>query len=317
MSITTTVNLATMVQQEVLPVLLSRPMPNLIYSIPAMSKSLKGRSGTTLREGRYENAPTVPVPLGPSGLTPPPLNLVRTQFDSQINFYGAYYLITNQVTLLSIEDVLNEGGSLLGQCMKETKDQLLRDMLSSTPSKVQAVLGSNGDYPTNLTADDIQNVVNALLTASAMQFTRTIPGENKIGTSPILPSYLGLGHTNLIGGLRKTNGFVPSSSYPRSEDIFQGEYGTSGYVRTLLSPRGKIIPGASRGLRDVYDFAITGREAYQHVKLDNYSSNMYYTPSGAGNDYLRQRQAIAMTFASAERAMNDLWFSVLQCTLPV
>lgn len=318
MSMTTLANgsLPTMVVQEALPVLLSRPMPTLIHAIPAMSKSLKSRSGTVLRERRYDNLPTAPIPLGTSGLTPPPLNLVATNFDTQINWYGAYVVLTNQVTIQSIEDVLSEGGSLLSQCMRETQDQLLRDMLSSTASQVYCVLGSNGDLPTNITADDIQNVVSALLSASAMQFTEAMPGVNAFGTNPILPAFAGLGHTDLLGNLKKTAGWASSSSYPRAEDIFKGEYGTSGYVRALLSPRGKVTANASNLNASVYKFFITGKEAYQCVKMDTYNSALYYVPLGAStSDPLRQRQTLAMTFASGERIVQEIWCAALLATL--
>lgn len=314
--ITTTQNLPVMVVQEALPVLLSRPMPTLIHGIPAMAKSLRARSGTTLRERRYDNLPTVPTPLGPSGLTPPPLNLVAANFDTLINWYGAYIILTNQVTIQSIEDVLSEGGSLLAQCMRETQDQLLRDCLASSASVVWCDQGQNGDSPTNITSDDIQNVVNALLSASSMQFTNTIMGENKFGTNPILPCYLGLGHTDLLGDLRKTANFSPSSTYPRQDDVFKGEYGTQGYVRCLLSPKGYYQLGASALGATVYSFFIGGREAYQCVKMDTYSAALYYTPLGSsGNDPLRQRQTLAMTFASGEQVVNESWEVRLLCTL--
>lgn len=312
----TNTSVSPMVLQSAQRLLLSRPMPNLIYGIPAMHKMLDARSGTVLRERRYENAPVSVTPLSPYGLTPPPLQMTVTNFDSQINWYGSYFIITDQVTLVSIEDVLAEGGSILTQNLRETKDQLMNDVLQSSSSVIQAVLGSNGDMPTNITADDIQNVVQALISASAMMFTEAVQTVNQFGSTGLLPSYVAMGHTDLLGNLRKTTGFVPSSAYPRVEDIFKGEYGQSGYTRILLSPRGSIEYGASNLGANVYNLNIAGRESFQDVSLDTAFSSLYYVPLGASaEDPLRQRQALSMKFASAERLCNDLWVAKVQCTL--
>lgn len=67
-----------MVQQTFDDVLLSVRTPNLIMKLGALSKRLPAKGGRTLRMARYDRLPTAPVPLGPSGATPPatPLNRV-------------------------------------------------------------------------------------------------------------------------------------------------------------------------------------------------------------------------------------------------
>lgn len=55
--------------------------------------------GTTLRMRRYNPLATAPVPLGNSGLTPPPQTLTAVNIDAQMDFYGTYILLNEQVTL--------------------------------------------------------------------------------------------------------------------------------------------------------------------------------------------------------------------------
>ena len=75
MSITTTSSLPAPVQQSFSYKLLSVPVPNMIHKIPAMKKQMPRNGGTTLRMRRYNPLNTAMVPLGNSGVTPPPQNL--------------------------------------------------------------------------------------------------------------------------------------------------------------------------------------------------------------------------------------------------
>lgn len=68
--------------------LLSVPVPNMIHKIPAMLKVMPRNGGTTLRMRRYNPLQTAMVPLGNSGVTPPPQNLTAIDIDATISFYG-------------------------------------------------------------------------------------------------------------------------------------------------------------------------------------------------------------------------------------
>jgi len=99
MTITTTLSLPAPVQQWFDDVLLSRPQPLLIHNKMAMKKRLPYRSGTTVRYRRYNNLARATVPLGPSGVTPPPQALSALDIDAQISWYGSYVIVTDQVTI--------------------------------------------------------------------------------------------------------------------------------------------------------------------------------------------------------------------------
>lgn len=80
--ITNPTTLPAPVQQTFDDVLLSVRTPNLIMKLGALSKRLPAKGGRTLRMARYDRLPTAPVPLGPSGATPPatPLNRVDKRY---------------------------------------------------------------------------------------------------------------------------------------------------------------------------------------------------------------------------------------------
>jgi N4-gp56 family major capsid protein len=88
MSITTTTTLPAPVQQSFSYKLLSVPVPYMIHKIPAMLKQMPRNGGTTLRMRRYNPLNTATVPLGNSGIHPPPQQLTAVNIDAQMDFYG-------------------------------------------------------------------------------------------------------------------------------------------------------------------------------------------------------------------------------------
>jgi hypothetical protein len=55
--------------------------------------------------------------------------------------------INEQVTLQNQDPVLNECAQRLGVSLRQTEDQLTRDMLAATASFINCVGGVNGDLP--------------------------------------------------------------------------------------------------------------------------------------------------------------------------
>ncbi len=181
MTITTTNALPAPVQQWFDNVLLSRPMPKLIHKQMALKKELPPNSGRIARYRRYTNLQTATVPLPDSGLTPPGQVLNAVDIDARLDFYGTYVTITDQVMFINQDPVLNQTVSLLAQSMRETEDELIRNMLASTASVINCTGGTNGDMPTEMTRSDIDTVVLALLGNDAMMISDNIEGTLKFG----------------------------------------------------------------------------------------------------------------------------------------
>ena len=97
MAINTTSSLPIPVQTYYSELLLSTPESNLIHGFGAMNKSLKGKSGDTIRMERYNKLATSPVPLGNTGITPPGQLLASVFIDAKISFYGTYVKINEQL----------------------------------------------------------------------------------------------------------------------------------------------------------------------------------------------------------------------------
>ena len=169
---------------------------------------------------------TAPVPLGNSGVSGPPQNLTAINIDAKMSAYGTYVILNEQVTLQAQDPVLNEAAIRLGVSLRQTEDQLMRDMLASTSSFINCVNGANADNPTEITRADIDQVVKSLRGNNAYSFLSGVEGENKFGTAPVRDAYFGLGHTDMIGQLDNCTGFIQKWNYKlcssKTVDNYQG-----------------------------------------------------------------------------------------------
>jgi len=181
MAITTTSTLPSPVQQSFSYKLLSVPVPNMIHNVFAMKKAMPANGGNTIRFRRYNPLNTAMVPLGNSGVTPPAQNLTALDIDARISFYGTYVILNEQVTLQNQDPVLNECAARLGVSLRQTEDQLTRDMLAASAAFINCTGGVNGDTPTEVTRPDIQTVYQTLAGYNAYMISDNIEGEDKFG----------------------------------------------------------------------------------------------------------------------------------------
>ena len=315
MGITTSAVLPPPVQQAFDMKLLSRPMPYLIHSKFAMKKTLSSRNGNIIRMRRYNRLDLATAPLGPTGVTPPAQTLSAVDIDAQIQWYGSYCVITDQVSLINEDPVLNETASVLSQCLRETEDALVRNLLQSTASVLNCVGGTNGDSPTELTRNDLDIVTRTLVGANARKISGVIEGQNKFGTGPIREAYFAMMHTDLINDLEAVNGFLSVAQYPFQGNILSAEWGSVGNIRFLASSEGSLVPNGSLAGNDYYNVFVTGEESYACIDLEEANAQFIYRPLGYGDDPLLQRQTAGFKFAQAQRITNDAWNIALRTTL--
>jgi len=314
MSTTSTV-LPAPVQQRFSAKLLSTPQARLIHRLAAVPYYMPENSGNILRMRRYTRLDTAPVPVNPAMMNPPSQLLTAVDIDATIDWYATYAVITKEVTLINQDPVLNEAAARLGQSLRETEDQLIRDMLEATASVVNCVAGVNGDNPTEVVRADVDGVVATLQNNDAEFISEMIGGENKFGTGPVRDAYFGMADSNMIGQLENVAGFINKAQYPNDVGTLSSEWGSIGNVRFFLSSRGSITGSASLLGADVYNMFITGQEAYCNIELDGASAQFIYHPPGWGDDPCELRQTAGYRFAYATRITNDAWVINLRATL--
>lgn len=187
-------------------------------------------------------------------------------------------------------------------------------MLASTASFINAVGGTNGDNPTEITRSDVDQVVRTLRGNNAYSFLTGIEGENRFGTAPVRDAYFGLGHTDMIGQLDNVAGFIQKWNYPNQQSTLDAEWGTVANVRFLLSSIGSTTPNASLLGNTVYNIFVTGREAFAAIEQDGYSASFIYRPP-IYDGPLALNASVGYKFAEVPRILNDQWVFNLRCTL--
>lgn len=88
MALTTPNQLPAPVQQTFAMRLLAVKQPALIHRLAAMKDRMPAHGGRIKRYRRYNKLATAPVPLGPSGITPPGQTLSAVDIDAQMDWYG-------------------------------------------------------------------------------------------------------------------------------------------------------------------------------------------------------------------------------------
>jgi N4-gp56 family major capsid protein len=312
MAITTTSTLPAPIQASFSYKLLSVPVPNFIHKIPAMKKNMPRNGGTTLRMRRYNPLNTAMVPLGNTGVTPPAQNLTALDIDAKISFYGTYVQLNEQVTLQNQDPVLNEAAARLGVSLRQTEDQLTRDMLAATAAFINCTGGVNGDVPTEITRSDVDGIIATLANNNAYTIMDNIEGKDKFATSPIRDAYFALTSTQLIGNLEAVDGFVAKAQYAVQEGL-RSEWGAISNLRFLLSSIGSVSPNASSLGNNVFNIFCVGMEAYACIEQDGYSASFIYRPP-IYDGPLALNASVGYKFAQVPRITNDLWVLNLRCT---
>jgi len=295
--------------------LLSTPTPNLIHSIPAMKRRMPSNGGTTLRMSRYDRLPTSPVPLGNTGVTPPSVDAERVDIDVRMQFYGQWIAVSEQVTLQVQDPVLTSLGIRLGASMRETEDELIRDMLAGTAAMINCVGGVSGDAPTELAESDISAVISTLVGYNAKSVAQTIPGSTQIGTNPIRNSYVALCHSNMTQDLENIAGFTYASAYPSQANIKPSEWGSVKNLRFFVSSEGSVTKNASAKGNDIYNIFCCGMEALVMANQDSYKGHFRYNPPNIAGGPLGLYCSVGWKMPFACGITNDQWVLNLRATL--
>jgi N4-gp56 family major capsid protein len=211
------------------------------------------------------------------------------------------------------DPVLNECAARLGVSLRQTEDQLTRDMLAATAGFINCTGGVNGDNPTEITLQDCDTVTQTLLTNNAYTIMDNIEGENKFGTAPVRDAYFAMTSTKLTSDLNNVNTFTQKNQYPAPMNALRSEWGAVGNLRFLVSSLGSVSPVASANGADVFNIFCVGMEAYACVEQDGYSASFIYRPP-IYDGPLALNASVGYKFAEVPRITNDLWIINLRAT---
>lgn len=214
------------------------------------------------------------------------------------------------------ELALNEATQRLGVSLRQTEDELTREMLSSTASFVNGDKGTNGDNPTELAREDVDDIIRVLLSNNAYTISDGIEGEDRFGSAPVRDAFFALGSTQLVGDLDRVTGFIAKVQYPNQDKVLRPEYGSVSNLRFLLSSIGSVSENASMNGADIYNIFCCGLEAFCCIEQDGYSAQFIYRPP-IYDGPLALNASVGYKFAEVPRVTNDAWVINYRVTLSV
>lgn len=293
--------------------LLSTPMFNLIHSFGVDLHHAESYVGRTTRMSRFERLSTDGGQLDGSGIDPASEVPVRTDIDATMEIYAKSIITNEQVILWENSKTLTKFTALLGQWLREKEDLLMRDLFSSSVSYINATGGLNGDQPSNISLNDVNNIENILLGNDARTMLTNLEATLKFGTAGVRDAFIALANTNLAADLQKVQGVLLKSAYPTQEGIRPEEYCSISRFRFFVSSKAARTPGVSLKGNTVYTIPMYGLEAAAKVEQNNYTAVIGYRPPWVVSSVSQNSQLYAK-FAIARAITNQNWISGLNVT---
>lgn len=190
----------------------------------------------------------------------------------------------------------------------------MRDLYASSVSYINATGGLNGDQPSEISRNDVNNIERILLGNDAKTMLESIEAMNKFNTSPTRDAFIALASTDITPDLQNVSGVVLKNAYASQEGLRPEEYCQVSRFRFFVSSKAAKIPGAStvRGAT-VYTIPMYGMEAAAKIEQNNYSAILGYRPPYVVSSVAQNSQLYAK-FAIARAITTQNWISGLNVT---
>ncbi len=165
-----------------------------------------------------------------------------TAINANIDQYGLYAAISDQLEMHAIDDVILGCTEEMGASAAETIDGLDRaEMLCGTNVMYCDTLDANGDYSATPTARYGLSASNNRLTPDMVNKAETFLKKQK--APKIRGKYVCIIHPSQAYDLRKSPDWVEAHKYASPEEIFNGEIGELHGCRFIESTEAKVWAG--------------------------------------------------------------------------
>jgi len=256
--------------------------------------------------------------------------------------YGNFVILNEEVDLFNFPGQFDKILQVIGINAGQSLNRLQRDIGEDNATLIYANGTSDGLVNTKITTDDIKNVINVLDRNSAMTFNPMTTGSTNIGTTPTLPAYWGLCHSDVALDIAAFTGFKSVETYAGQIQTVMGEFGSYGLagqtVRFISSEDAGVDAGSgalsgvtvreTSGAADLYTVLIYGQDAIGSVGLgQRYSDGVYRAgdaldpvdvivkaPSSTGtSDPYNEISTVAWKAWHTGAVLNATWVRAVRC----
>ncbi len=311
--------------------MLKRGQPHLVIQQFGQSKPLGKNDTDTKKFRRYERLSAATTPLV-EGVTPSGSSPTTTDYTAQLAQYGDYLDLTDVIQDLHTDPVLMEYSGMIGEQAALTVEVIAFGIIKAGTTVYRANGSARSDINTPYTLTIQRKIVRGLKRQLARPFTKKISSSAKFNTESVLPSFIGMVHTDMETTIRGLAGFKDVVDYG-SETPYESEIGSVEGVRYLISTifeawadAGGAYAGSGTDMitttgvsADVYPVIILAPDAFGVVPLKgaNAITPMVLNPNvPRGSDPIAQRGSVGWKTYFTAVILNNGWMGRAECAVP-
>ncbi len=306
--------------------MLKRGLPLLVLEKFMQSKPLPGNSTKSMSFRRYESLGLAMTPLT-EGVTPTSKKMTHSDVSITLAQYGSLVEITDVVVDTHEDAIKHEAMGLVGEEAAQTIETVRFNVLKAGTNKFYAAAADTARTDVNdpLTTTLQKKIVRALKRQNSMPLTKVGRSSPDFNNEAILPAWVAVTHTDLENDIRDMTGFIDIKDYGPAVKPFEGEIGSVGQVRYLISniftsyadgggAAGSMV-STSGTSADVYPVIYMGRDFWAGVAL---KGQYAITPSvlnpgqPRGGDPLGQRGSVGWKTMQGALILNDFFGAVAE-----
>ncbi len=290
--------------------LLRNAKPNLVHDQFAQKRNIPKNGGKVIEFRKFGSLPKALVPLT-EGVTPDGSLMDVTAITAQVAQYGDYIKITDVLKLTTIDNVLVEATTMLGDQAGRTLDTITRDVMAGGTNVIYA---GGRLSRANLTDDD---------TLTVQLVKKAVTQLKRHNTAKINGSYVGIIHPDAAYDLTEDSRFEAWHQYARPEELYAGEIGRIFGCRFVESTEAKIwkddtcpvlsaavpasgtTPAVPATYKSVFATTIVGANAYGTTSVEGGGLETIIKPLGSGDDPLNQRATAGWKAIKTAKILND------------
>lgn len=274
--------------------LLERAVPLFVHTSFAQVRDIPRNYGTdTIKFRKYGALTAQTTPLT-EGVTPAGKQLSTTDITAEVEWYGDFITLTDEVLIESIDPILVEAAEVLGEQLADSLDQLCRDIVAAGTTVQYASTATSTGTVTSamlMTRAEVKEMVLTLKNNDAKPLTSRIDPNTGYNTVPLNRCFVMIATPSTVHDLSDATGWVPLEKYPNKGDIMPGEQGSVGGVRVIETTNAKVKTGEGSGSIDVHCSLVLAKNAYGISRISGEAVRNIVKPLGSGGstDPLDQR----------------------------
>ena len=262
--------------------LLRYAKPVLVHDQFGQTRNIPRNGGKKIEFRRFEKLPKALTPLT-EGVTPEGQSLTVTKLEAEVKQYGGYVALSDQISMTSIDNVVVETTTAIGNQAGSTLDTISREALNA---------GTNVQYAEGQVSSRAEITSDMKLSVMAVKMAvRALEVQN---AQKINGHYVAIIHPDCAFDITSDDRFIEVVKYKNPERIYENEIGTLEGVRFIKTTEAKKFTKAGASGIDVYSTLVFGTNAYATTSIEGGGLETIVKPKGSGgtSDPLDQRSTI-------------------------